>query len=196
MEEVQPSVLAAVLAEYQDGPFGEFMHHAFGAFDLAAIEVAPVTRTFSDMMELSVGDRRVELRMVGPANTAADVIAWLPEDRVVFAGDLLFIGGTPIMWSGPISRWIAACDLIEALDPLVIIPGHGPLTDTSGARDVGDYLRSLSAEVAARHAAGMTPHEASRDIGLLINGSRFGTWTDRERLVVTVHSAWQALDPL
>ena len=41
----------------------------------------------------------------------------------------------------------------------------------------------------------MGPLDASRDLDLEINGTRFGTWSDRERIVVTVHNAWRALDP-
>ena len=58
----------------------------------------------------------------------------MPDASAVFTGDILFIEGTPIVWAGPISNWIAACDLIEALDPTHIVPGHGPLTDLSGVR--------------------------------------------------------------
>ena len=60
---------------------------------------------------------RVELIEVGPAHTPGDAIAWVPDARVVFAGDILFNGVTPIMWAGPVDNWIAALERIEELEP-------------------------------------------------------------------------------
>ena len=197
IDEVRPSVLADALELFADdhGPLGTYVRHAFGPFDFAGIEVPPVTKEFSGTLDLDVGGRQVRLVEVGPAHTSGDVIAWLPAERVLFAGDILFIGGTPIMWAGPIGNWIAACDLIEELDPTVVVPGHGPLTDPAGARDVGDYLRFVRDETTARHAAGMACADAARDVDLAVNGTRFGSWTDRERLVATVDAVWRELDP-
>lgn len=195
LDEVRPSMLASLLEIFTDGPLGVFLHHAFGPFEFAGIELPPMTTTFTDTLDLEVGGRQVSLRMVGPAHTAGDVIAWFPDDRVLFAGDILFIGGTPVMWAGPIGNWIAACDLIEEFDPVVIVPGHGPLTDCGGVREVGDYLRCVGAGVAERHAEGMGPADAARDLDVAINGTRFGSWGERERLVVTVHAVWRDLEP-
>jgi glyoxylase-like metal-dependent hydrolase (beta-lactamase superfamily II) len=195
MDEVPPSLLAALMAAVPAGPVGDFVTHAFGPFDFTGIEVPPITDTFSGRRTLDVGGRTAELIEVGPAHTRGDVLAWLPDERVLFAGDILFIGGTPIMWAGPVSNWIAACDLIEELQPATVVPGHGPLTDAAGARDVGDYLRFVQEGVAERHRAGMGPVAASRDLDLAVNGTRFGSWGDRERLVVTVHGVWRELEP-
>ena len=73
--------------------------------------------------------------MLGPAHTAGDVLAWVPDDRTVFTGDLLFIGGTPIMWAGPVGNWLAACDRILEMDAENIVPGHGPMTDAAAIYD-------------------------------------------------------------
>jgi glyoxylase-like metal-dependent hydrolase (beta-lactamase superfamily II) len=195
IDEVQPALLAdAVDADLPD-PLGAFLRHAFGPFALREVEMPPVTRSFSGELVLEAGGRPVHLLEVGPAHTQGDVVAWLPEDRVLFAGDILFIGGTPIMWAGPIGNWIAACQLIEGLAPAAIVPGHGPLTDVAGVRDVREYLELVRTEVVARHAAGLGPEEASREIDLVVNGTRFGSWTDRERLVVTVSAVWRELEP-
>ena len=195
MDEVPPATMAMLQHGLPDGELATYLHHAFGAFSFDGIEVPPVTTTFDDELTLEVDGRRVQLRTVGPAHTGGDVIAWLPEERVLFAGDILFIGGTPIMWAGPIFNWIAACELIEDLAPATIVPGHGPLTDVDGVREVADYLRFVRDGVEERFTAGLSPLDASRELDLAVNGTRFAGWTDRERLVVTVHSAWRALDP-
>lgn len=194
MDEV-PAELLHTFKEGADGPLKDFLTVAFGAFDLTGIHTPPPTRTFSGHLEIDVGGTAVELIEVGPAHTAGDVIAWVPDTRVVFTGDILFIEGTPVMWSGPVDNWITACERIEALEPDVVVPGHGPLTDAGGARQVAGYLRFLRDEVAARHAAGMSPAETVIDLDAEIDQRPFGEWTDRERIVVNVETLWHELEP-
>ena len=195
IDEVPPSLMAAMVAGAGDDEVGRFVHHAFGRFDFEGIDQPPVTTTFSGAHRLSTGGRTVELIEVGPAHTGGDVIAWLPHERVVFTGDIAFIGGTPIMWSGPVGNWIAACDRIDALQPEVVVPGHGPITDVAGLREVADYLRFVRDGLARRHEAAMSADDAIRDLDAEINGTRFAAWTDRERLFATAPVIWSELDP-
>ena len=74
----------------------------------------------------------------------------------MFTGDILFIGGTPIVWAGPLANWIAACDLMLGMDIDTVVPGHGPVTDKSGVAQVRDYLTFVADAATARHDAGMT----------------------------------------
>jgi cyclase len=195
MGEVGPALLAALVQGAAAGPLDEFVTHAFGPFAFEGIELPPVTHEIEGRLTVDVGGRLVELIEVGPAHTRGDVIVWEPRERAVFTGDILFAGGTPIMWAGPIGNWIRACETIQALTPRVVVPGHGPLTDAAGVGEMAAYLRFVDDGVRQRHGAGMTPRDASRDLDIEINGTRFGSWSDRERLVVTVHSAWRELDP-
>ena len=57
---------------------------------------------------------------------------YVPADKTLFTGDILFIDGHPIMWAGPVENWIAACETILAMDVETIVPGHGPVTDKKG----------------------------------------------------------------
>jgi cyclase len=195
MDETPPERLAQIVRTAPPGAVGAFITHAFGPFDFGGIDVPSPTHTFSGRLTIDVGGRRAELIEVGPAHTAGDVLVWTPDDGVLFAGDILFIGGTPIMWAGPMANWIAGCDLIADLAPRAVVPGHGPVTDADGAREMAAYLRLVDEGTRARHGAGMSPREASLDLDTEINGTRFGSWGDRERLVVTVHSIWRELDP-
>lgn len=197
MDEVPPRALAAMVARADRFPVetAEYIRRSFGAFDFEGIDVAPPTRTFSGTEQIEVGGRAIELIEVGPAHTVGDVIAWVPDERVVFTGDILFIGGTPIMWSGPVARWIEACDRVVALGPSVIVPGHGPLTDATGVQAVGEYLRVVDQGTRGRHAAGLTSEEAAFDLHRELDGTTFAAWRDRERLAVNVETIWTALEP-
>ena len=123
----------------------------------SGIELRAPDRTFDGRLDVDVGGRLVELIEVGPAHTAGDTLVVVPDAGVVYTGDILFIGGTPIVWAGPLANWIAACDLMLGMDVDVVVPGHGPVTDKSGVRAVRDYLAFVDAEATARHAAGSTP---------------------------------------
>src|SRR5262249_7619797 len=108
-------------------------------------------------------------------------------DRVLYTGDILFINGTPIIWAGPVGNWIAACERIAALQPEVIVPGHGPLTDVKGALAVRDYLVHVRDRARECFDAGLPPAEAARAVPL----AGFGAWGESERIAVNVHALYR-----
>jgi len=190
MMELPPSVLESLpeLAP-QMGPTGEFMLEIFGRFDFAGIELTPPTETFDGTFELRVGDKDVQLLEVGPAHTRGDTLVFVPGDRVLFSGDILFNGGHPIVWAGPISNWTGACDRILEMDVDVIVPGHGPLADKKAIRELRSYFEYIEAEARKRFEAGMSALEAARDIAL----DRYASWGDPERMVVNVDAVYREL---
>ena len=100
----------------------------------------------------------------------------------MFTGDVLFVGGHPVVWAGPVGNWVAACDQIIAWDVETVVPGHGPITDKKGVQAMKDYLLYIKAEARRRYDAGMPVFAAARDIAL----DRFAGWGDPERMVVNV----------
>jgi glyoxylase-like metal-dependent hydrolase (beta-lactamase superfamily II) len=189
MQDVPPSMLAALNGA--PGELGELFRSYFGAFDFEGIELTLPTRTFDGRLDLEAGGQVVELIEVGPAHTRGDVIAHLPEARVVFTGDILFVGGTPIVWAGPLSNWVNACDAILGLDVEVVVPGHGPVTDKSGVTEVRDYLAYIDREASERFRVGMDAFDAARDIAL----GAFGSWSEFGRVAVNVETVYRHLDP-
>ncbi len=170
------------------GEGGEFMFETMGRkFDFTGVTVTPPTRTFVGELNLKVGDKTVHLVDLGPAHTEADTIVYVPEDKVVFTGDLLFNEGHPIVWSGPVQNWIDACDYMLGLDVETVVPGHGPITDKSAVRNFRTYLEYIRAEARARYNAGMPWEEAGRDIAL----DAFKGWTDEERIVANVFALYR-----
>lgn len=172
------------------GVFGEFLHHYMGVrFDFSDIEHVPPTEVFSGHQSLTIGGRRIELTELGPAHTRGDIIVHLPDDRVCYTGDLVFHGGHPIMWAGPIGNWIAACDHILGLDVDVIVPGHGAITDKSGVQGLRDYFTHILAATRACYDAGLTWDEAAFEVGY----DQFDSWLDRERVVANVATIYREL---
>jgi glyoxylase-like metal-dependent hydrolase (beta-lactamase superfamily II) len=192
MRATPPALMAALLAAPGLPPeLDAFVQRAFGPFEFAGIEPRLPTEPFDNRRELNIGGRRVELIELGPAHTAGDAIVHLPDADVVFTGDLLFIEATPIMWAGPASNWLEACDRILELEARVLVPGHGPVTDDSGVRDVQRYLRYVRDQATERFRAGMAPEAAADDIDL----TDFRDWGDPERNVVNVATIYRELDP-
>ena len=159
----------------------------FADFDFANNDVVLPNQTFSDRLELTVGDKRVELLELGPAHTLGDAVVYVPDDRVVFTGDLLFQDAHPIVWEGPVSNWIAACDRLLALDVDTVVPGHGPITDKTGVQALKDYLQFLTAEARARYDAGLSADDCVKDLVL----DAYAGWLDAERVIVNVRTLYR-----
>jgi glyoxylase-like metal-dependent hydrolase (beta-lactamase superfamily II) len=192
MEAVGPPLVHLLFNQLDLGPeFDAFARRTMRRFDFEGITPRLPTESFTGRREVRVGDRVVELVELGPAHTAGDAIAHVPDAAAVFSGDILFIGGTPIVWAGPVSNWLAACDAILAYDARVIVPGHGPVTDASGVRDVQRYLRYVRDQARLRFEAGMDEIAAADDIDL----SDFGDWGDKERIAVNVTTLYREFDP-
>jgi 2-keto-4-pentenoate hydratase/2-oxohepta-3-ene-1,7-dioic acid hydratase in catechol pathway/glyoxylase-like metal-dependent hydrolase (beta-lactamase superfamily II) len=174
------------------GPVGTpYTRERFGPFDFSGITLRNADQTFDREMAVDVGGRHVNLLDLGPAHTAADTVVHVPDAGVLFAGDLLFIGCTPIVWAGPISNWVAACDTMIALDAPTVVPGHGPITDPDGVRAVRGYLVHVAERAEAAHRQGLSFAEAADTIDL----GEYADWLDAERVVVNVYQRYRELDP-
>ena len=185
------SVSEMVAMSGRDDHVGDFIRQVGGHFDHAGIVATPPTRTFTDELSLDVGGREVRLIQVGPAHTPGDLLVHVPDAQVVYTGDVLFIGGAPLVWAGPISRCIAACDLILDLELVAIVPGHGPLTDKTGVARVRDYLDFVHAESVERFEQGLTVEDAVASIDM----SRFADMSEQGRIAANVLNVYQELDP-
>jgi cyclase len=169
------------------GATGRFLRGMVGPYEHRGISLTRPTRTFSGRLELDVGGRKVELVEVGPAHTHGDLIVHVPDARVVFAADVAFIGSTPVMWVGPLEGWLRALDTIEALEPEVVVPGHGPVTDVAGLADLRAYWAYLDAAARPRLEAGLSPEAVAREI-VTSEEYSFGSWECPERAVINVHT--------
>jgi glyoxylase-like metal-dependent hydrolase (beta-lactamase superfamily II) len=188
MTQLPASALAGfVRAAPTLGQAGAFLTRIFAPFSFDDIEMALPTTTFEGQLDLMVADRPVTLLEVGPAHTAGDVVVHLPDDGVVFTGDILFHGGHPIVWAGPVANWVAACDRVLQLDASVIVPGHGPLASPSAVADLKGYFEFLTTEARLRHDANMSALEAAQDIDL----GPYAGWGEAERVVANVRALYR-----
>ena len=100
---------------------------------------------------LNIGGVEFLITRVGPAHAPEDLIVYVPSEKVLFAGDLVFRGRIPFVGNADSKGWLLALDEIEMLNPNVVIPGHGaysvkPVEDIGFTRAYLKYLReSMSA---------------------------------------------------
>ncbi len=163
----------------------------WGGIDWGDLVVVAPQVTFTGRVDVHVGDLVVELHALdGPAHTVGDVIAWVPERSVLFAGDLVFNGGTPFVPMGSIPGSLAALERIRALAPDTIVPGHGPVCGVEVLDGIAEYLRWVQHLAAYGRARGRTPLEVatSADLG------PFAALLDPERLAGNLHRAYAELD--
>lgn len=188
MAHERPETMAAFMEVAADmGVTGRFFLHCFSAFQFAGIDRPTPTVTFEQRLERTVGDTRVEMVEVGPAHTEGDVLVHVPERSTVFTGDILFVEGHPILWAGSIPDLLGAFDLIESWTPETIVPGHGPITDLAGLREIRSYLEYCHRECRDRFDREMSVVDAARDLSL----DRWSDWGEPERIVTLVDTCYR-----
>ncbi|MBA3653996.1 MAG: MBL fold metallo-hydrolase [Actinobacteria bacterium] len=153
------------------------------------LEVAPPFVTFTDDLTVFSDDLRIELQFMGPAHTTNDIVAWLPERRLLFAGDLVFNGGTPFVVMGSVAGSLAALERIRALGPETVVPGHGAVCSGDAIDAQAAYLRFVQDVARPGFEAGTPPLElaTATDLG------DFADLLDPERIVGNLYRAYSEL---
>jgi glyoxylase-like metal-dependent hydrolase (beta-lactamase superfamily II) len=189
MKAMSPVMMNLMVSIFSKAPtaLGRMTKTHFARYGYDGITPTFPTKSVEDRMTLDVGSKKVELIVVGPAHTPGDLLVYLPEDRILFAGDIVFAGGTPVVHTGPIGRYIEVLKGILEMDVDIIVPGHGPVTDKRAARAMIDYLEYIQGEAKRRYEAGMNATRAARDIDL----GEFLGWHDPDRLIHNVLAAYK-----
>ncbi|MBI2771397.1 MAG: MBL fold metallo-hydrolase [Burkholderiales bacterium] len=126
----------------------------------AQTRLVPADQWLDGPRELVLGGVRLQIIPVGPAHTPEDLAVFLPAEKVLFAGDLVFRGRVPFVGQANSAQWIKSLNTALALEPQVIVPGHGPVS-TQARQDMEltrDYLAHLRATM-GRAAREMEPFE-------------------------------------
>ncbi|MFE9635225.1 MBL fold metallo-hydrolase [Streptomyces sp. NPDC006463] len=151
------------------------------------IEITPPELTFQDRMTLHVGPVRAEIVHIGPAaHSIDDTVVWLPEQGVLFTGDLAMNGVTPFCVMGSVAGSLRALDRLRALGATTLVPGHGPV----GGPEILDaneaYLRWVQGLAKEGVAAGASPIELARATDL----GPYAGLLDAERLLPNLHRGY------
>lgn len=159
------------------------------ATDFGSLDITAPDLTYGDRMTLHVGETEVRVLHPGVAHTTGDSVVWLPEQRIVFTGDLVFAEGTPFLAMGSLAGSLRALELLRSLGAETVVPGHGPLTDPGAYEATERYLRYVAELAREGRAKGLTPLETARQADL----GEFAGWRESERLVANLHRAYAEL---
>jgi glyoxylase-like metal-dependent hydrolase (beta-lactamase superfamily II) len=147
--------------------FGENVAHQLEHVEL----VEPDTVYDGDAHELDLGGRRVQLRTWGRAHTRGDQVVFLPDEKILFTGDLveercfaIFPYFPPEDADVDGDRWLAVLEQLEALEPTIVVPGHGAVGDASVIAVAREYITQLRAETQRLADAGLGVDEAVEQI--------------------------------
>jgi cyclase len=120
------------------------------------------TETFEERCDLDRGSVRIEVIHFG-GHTPGSSVVWLPEARVLFSGDLLFVERYPYIGDADIPALIAALKRLRRFDAQAIVPGHGPLCGDAAITSMIDYLQETWLRTVDHLAQGHTADEAAQD---------------------------------
>ncbi|WP_186382440.1 MBL fold metallo-hydrolase [Amycolatopsis rhizosphaerae] len=174
-----------------DTAFAEFMRWRRDVFNYEGWRPVHPNQTYTEQLRLDVGNIQVELHEFGPAHTSGDTIVWVPDAGVLYSGDLVFTASTPIMWGGPLSRCVEACDRILALEPHTIVPGHGPIIGPEGIAPIRDYLTFVIEYAKTAYQQGKSPREAYDELDL----TPWRSWPHLSRTYQNINLIYRELDP-
>jgi cyclase len=159
----------------------------FPEFDFRGIAATPADITFDRRLTLHVDEREVRLLHFGPGHTVDDIIVYLPDEGIIFAGDFIFLYSTPLGMEGSFAGWLKNLDAMANLDASVYVPGHGPVCGPEGLKLCRDYLVLVQREARKRFDKGMTVEDVAKDIDL----GQFKRWPNRERILPNLERLWR-----
>lgn len=141
-----------------------------------------------DALEMEAGGRRVRLLHFGTGHTRGDVLVHLPDERILYLGDVGFFFVTPMAIEGHVGNWIRVCDrVLDEVDAVVLVPGHGPVGSMEDLRAFRGYLQ-LVRESARRAFDAGAPEREARDA---IDLGGYADWGEPERLGLNVNRCYQ-----
>ncbi|WP_026122559.1 MBL fold metallo-hydrolase [Nocardiopsis halotolerans] len=158
--------------------------------DWGDIRLVLPTMTFTDRLDLRLGDRVAELHHVGPAHTTNDVVVWLPDERVLFTGDTVLSGCTPFTLMGSVSGTLETMERLRGFGARVLVCGHGPVCGPEAIDLTTDYTLWLRNLARRGHERGWSPLETAFEADL----GPHADLIDPERIVGNLHRAYAELD--
>lgn len=175
--------------------FGHYMHQMLKPYDFNGIVVTSPNAGFSVQKALNLHGLEILITELGPGHTDGDAVVHVPARRVAYAGDILFVGVTPVMWAGPLETLLAALAFVKQLDVDVIVPGHGPLATQADVQHVIDYWHFVHDALHRHFQQGMPAAQAARTVlwSTAFAQAPWASWDSPERLLtnaMTLYRHW------
>ena len=168
--------------------------------ELASLTVVRPDLLFDRELTLQFGRRRIHLVNRGPANSPADVTVYLPDDRILFAGDILVQDPLPYPFGAWPVPWIGVLRDLEALPVAAVVPGHGPVfRDHSYTRTVRRLMETVTARADSMARRGVPLDRVQDSMPLEDVRRSYRPWTDapaddwRQITRILIERAWKGV---
>lgn len=162
--------------------------------EIKTVRITPPDLTFDRSLELHFGGRRVDLIYLGRAHTSGDIFIHLPDDGLLFTGDVAQDGGVPYMLDGYMADWIETDTRILDLPFERFVSGHGPIGARPALQDARDFIAALVTLSQAAHREGKDLPTATESVRAALDG-RFGQWRGFARLGDGVGRVYRQMTP-
>jgi cyclase len=133
---------------------------------IGKLDITPPTVTFEEQIDIRYGGRLFQMIYIGHCHTKGDTVVWMPEEGVLFSGDLLTYRTQPVNRLGNFMNWIPALSLLKKFPVKYVVPGHGPLPPRGSA--VIDENKTFLTRLKTRTEAALkkegTPVKASKAV--------------------------------
>lgn len=149
--------------------------------EIKTVRITPPDLTFDRRLELHFGGRRVDLVYLGRAHTSGDIFIHLPEDRLLFTGDVAQDGGVPYMLDGHMRDWVETDTRLLDLPFERFVSGHGPIGTKPALVEARDFMAALVSNAERALRDGQDVPQATMTVRDALKG-RFGDWRGFERL--------------
>jgi len=160
----------------------------------AELKATPPNVTLRTNMTLYRGDREIQIRFLGRAHTAGDVVVFLPKEKIVMTGDLL-TSALSNMSDAYVNEWVATLDELKKIDFVTVLPGHGEaFTDRAKIDYFQAYLRDVWSEVTRLKQEGVSAEDAAKRADLTKHKEHFSTITGPGVPLIAVNRIYDLLD--
>lgn len=169
--------------------------------ELAALTVVRPDMVFDRTLTIPLGRRRIELVNRGHANSPADVTVYLPEERVLFTGDILVQDPLPYPFGAWPVPWIGVLRDLEALPVAALVPGHGPvMRDHAYTRKVRQLMEAVTSRVDSMARRGMPLDQVQDSMSLEDVRRGYRPWSEgvppddwRQITRILIERAWKGV---
>ena len=144
--------------------------------------------TFEDRMNLRLGDREINLIYLGRAHSAGDILLHLPQEGLLYAGDIAFHRILPAFPDGHITKWLDVMEETRKLDFDTIVPGHGPVGTKREFDEAKELMAHLHGEIRRGFDQGQSEEETAQGVDL----GKFTSYLGQERIGQITQMAYRA----
>ncbi|MFQ6030324.1 MAG: MBL fold metallo-hydrolase, partial [Dehalococcoidia bacterium] len=156
--------------------------------ELDQIQMTLPDVTFQDRMVIRLGEREIQLIYQGRAHSNSDILLYLPQDKVLYVGDIAVHKTLPAFPDGHITKWLTVMDLTAEYDAQTVIPGHGPVGGRAEFDEARDLMALLNDEIKRGFDQGLSEEDTAKQV----NVGKFSTFLGQDRVGLITHMAYLA----